>query len=105
MDWHDAMIYVRAVHFAASVLTAGVVFFSVFIAAPALAKYGDTNGARTFRSRLAVIAWTSLVLTVVSGAAWLVLTGWFKEEESPRQVDEAVIQPPTTSTPTTVDKP
>jgi hypothetical protein len=38
-------------------------------------------------------------------AAWLVLTGWFKEEESPRQVDEAVIQPPTTSTPTTVDKP
>jgi putative copper resistance protein D len=65
MDLHDAMIGARAVHFAATMLASGVVFFAVFIAADAPAA---------FQSRLAAIAWPALVLSVISGAAWLLLT-------------------------------
>jgi putative copper resistance protein D len=86
MDWHDTMVYVRAIHFAATVLTAGVVFFAVFIAAPALAECGAANGARAFRSRLAAIAWTSLALCVVSGAAWLLLTAQAMSQQPLPQV-------------------
>jgi putative copper resistance protein D len=65
MDLHDAMIGARAVHFAATMVASGVVFFVVFIAADAPA---------VFRSRLAAIAWPALVMSVISGAAWLLLT-------------------------------
>ncbi len=37
------MIYIRAIHFAATIMAAGVVFFAVGIAAPALRHNG---GAR-----------------------------------------------------------
>jgi putative copper resistance protein D len=57
------MLYVRAIHFAATIMAAGVAFFVLFIAAPA-----------ALRSRLAAIGWCSLALCVLSGAAWLVLT-------------------------------
>src|SRR5580704_1645812 len=61
MNLNDIATGVRAVHFAATLMTSGAVFFVVFIAAG-------------FRARLAAIAWVSLSLTVVSGAAWLALT-------------------------------
>ncbi len=69
------LFYARAVHFAATVSAAGTVFFVVFIAEPAFRKAPD--GARliaSLRSRLGWIAWISLGLAVLSGAAWLVLT-------------------------------
>jgi len=68
------MIYIRAIHFAATIMAAGVVFFAVCIAAPALRHNGIARAAAAFRSRLAVIGWCSLSLCVLSGAAWLVLT-------------------------------
>ena len=71
----NLLYYARAVHFAASISAAGVVFFVVFIAEPALRK--TRNGARviaSLRSWLAWIAWTSLALAVLSGVAWLFLT-------------------------------
>jgi hypothetical protein len=37
----DPLIYVRAVHYAATMVVAGVVFFVVFIPEPAFAKAGD----------------------------------------------------------------
>jgi len=70
----DPLFYARAVHFAASVLAAGVIFFVVFIAAPALRKTHETTMAAALCSRLRWIAWSSLGLAVLSGAAWLVLT-------------------------------
>ena len=71
----DPLIYARAIHFAATMLVAGVVLFTVFIAAPAW-RGAASNGAVPIkvRARLAIIAWTNLALAAISGAAWLVLT-------------------------------
>lgn len=69
------MLYVRAIHFAATILAAGAVFFLVFIAEPAFRNASDATRVATFtRCRLAWIAWVSLALAVISGAAWLVVT-------------------------------
>jgi putative copper resistance protein D len=70
----DALVYVRAVHFAATIAVAGVAFFLIFIAEPAFR--GTDAGTQLLgivRPRLAWIAWISLMVTVVTGAAWLVL--------------------------------
>lgn len=71
----DPLIYARAVHFAATMLVAGVVMFAVFIAAPAWrGAAGNSTVAIKVRARLAVMAWISLALAAIAGAAWLVLT-------------------------------
>jgi putative copper resistance protein D len=70
---NNALIYVRAIHFAATITVAGVVFFIVFIAEPAFREAENrTHVPATTRPWLTRIAWIGLVLTVVSGAAWLV---------------------------------
>ena len=70
----DPLIYVRAVHFAATITMAGVVFFIVFIAEPAFRQADDGAHVAAFvRPVLAWIAWIGLVMTLVSGAAWLVV--------------------------------
>jgi copper resistance protein D len=70
----DPLIYVRAIHFAATITVAGVVFFIVFIAAPAFrAGDADARVPAIVQPRFAWIAWISLLLTVLSGAAWLLL--------------------------------
>ncbi len=58
----DALIVTRFVHIAATLLAAGTVWFAVLAAPlpPALEK------------RLRLMAWGALVVTVLSGAAWLV---------------------------------
>ncbi len=72
---NDPIFYARAVHFAATILAAGVVFFVVFIAEPAFRKApNDARIAVALRSRLARIAWISLVLSVLSGTGWFILT-------------------------------
>ena len=69
------MIYIRAVHFAATLVAAGLVFFVVFVAAPALRAAADDKAVRArLWPQLAFVGWFSLVLAVGSGAAWLVLT-------------------------------
>jgi copper resistance protein D len=71
----DPIVYARAVHFAATIVAAGIVFFVVLIAEPAARK--SPKGAcfaATLRLRLASLAWISLGLSVLSGAAWLILT-------------------------------
>jgi copper resistance protein D len=70
----DPLIYARAVHFAATMLAAGVVLFAVFIAAPAWRGAAGSGATIKFLARLAVLAWISLALALISGAAWLVLT-------------------------------
>ncbi len=65
----------RAVHFAATIMASGIVFFAVLVADPALRKaQHETAMAATLRSRLAWIAWISLALAGLSGATWLLLT-------------------------------
>jgi putative copper resistance protein D len=71
----DSMVFERAIHFAATILAAGIVFFVAFVAEPALRKAAnDTRLARAILTRLRWIALLSLAFAVVSGAAWLVLT-------------------------------
>ncbi len=71
----NSLLYdARAVHFAATLAVAGIVFFLVFIAEPALRKAPDAGRlAANLRSRLGLIAWISLAFCLLSGAAWLVL--------------------------------
>jgi copper resistance protein D len=70
----DPLIYVRTIHFAATITVAGAVFFIVFIAEPTFRN--AEAGARLptiVRRLLFWIAWTGLVVIVVSGVAWFVL--------------------------------
>ncbi len=72
---NDPLFYVRAVHFAATLLVAGVAFFLVFIAEPAFRNANnDATIAATVRHRLNWIGRISLTLAVISGAAWFDLT-------------------------------
>jgi len=71
----DPLLYARALHFAATMLVAGVVLFAVLVAAPAWrGAAGNRAVAMNVRTRLAVIAWIGLALAAISGAAWLILT-------------------------------
>jgi hypothetical protein len=71
----DVMVSVRAIHFAATMMVGGVIFFIVFITEPTFRASNVDLIVRTIvRSRIARLAWISLVLATISGAAWLVLT-------------------------------
>jgi putative copper resistance protein D len=67
-DW---LIVVRAIHFAASAMVAGILLFRIVVAEPALRlapPAAEIVEARTLRA-----AWFSLAITAVSGVAWLLL--------------------------------
>lgn len=64
----------RAVHFAATLSLGGVLAFSTLIAAPAWrATRADAAGLGDLRRPLRRLAWASLGIALVSGAAWLAL--------------------------------
>ena len=70
----DPLIFVRAVHFAATLTAAGVAFFNIFIAQPALRpSAGRAELRAAVERRLVWIAWIGMMLTLLSGAAWFVL--------------------------------
>jgi putative copper resistance protein D len=83
----DPLLYARAIHFAATMLVAGVVLFVVFVAEPAW-RGAAGNGAVAIKvqARLAVIAWISLALAAISGAAWLVLTAAAMSDQPTAQI-------------------
>jgi putative copper resistance protein D len=66
----DPLVYVRAIHFAATLLAAGAVYFVVLVLPRTEA---ETISTTRLRKWLAVIAWCSLAVCVVSGAFWLAL--------------------------------
>jgi putative copper resistance protein D len=69
------MVSVRAIHFAATMLFAGVVFFIVFVTEPTFRAANVDLAVRAIvQSRIGRLTWISLVLATISGAAWLVLT-------------------------------
>jgi copper resistance protein D len=69
----DPLIWVRAIHFGATMMVTGGVLFLAFIAEPAFRAADDARLAMLVRARLAIMAWIGLAVTVLSGAAWLVL--------------------------------
>ena len=70
------LVLVRAIHFAAALLLTGVFTFRLFVGDPAF-RNADAAGAgvdeSAFIGALTRIAWAALVLTLLSGALWLVL--------------------------------
>jgi copper resistance protein D len=71
---NDPLIFERAIHFAATIMAAGIVFFVAFVAEPALRKAENDALALTLFARLRWMAWFSFAFALVSGAAWFVLT-------------------------------
>ncbi len=70
----NLLFYARALQFAATLSVAGAVFFSVFIAEPALRRsVADPPIAAALRKRLALVAWTSLIIALLSGVPWLII--------------------------------
>lgn len=71
---NDPLIFVRAIHFVASLSVAGAVLFIVLIAEPAFGGAGaGSRLAAAFRARLAWIAWISLAAALLSAVPWLVI--------------------------------
>jgi copper resistance protein D len=72
---HDLLIYVRTVHFAATILVVGIVFFTVTVFNPAVRiAGGEQRFAANVKAWNRLLAWSALVLAVISGAGWLFLT-------------------------------
>lgn len=65
-DW---LIVIRAAHFAATALTAGVLAFLVMVAQPALRGAATLEAACAVRCRQ--LAWIGLAATLLSGLAWV----------------------------------
>jgi copper resistance protein D len=76
MDWFGAtadtpLIATRAVHFAATTVTAGTLVFRMVVVKPVL--HPDDPAANPFRIQTLRIALAGLAVTVISGAIWLLL--------------------------------
>jgi putative copper resistance protein D len=82
----DPLIWLRAIHFAATMMVTGGVLFQAFIAEPAFRAADGTRVAALVRARLAMMVWIGLVATVASGAAWLVLQAEQMSEQSLTEV-------------------
>jgi putative copper resistance protein D len=65
------LVLTRAIHFAASAATAGVLMFGGLVAEPALRS--AVEGCAVVRSHLTKLAWAGLAVSVVSGLVWLAL--------------------------------
>jgi putative copper resistance protein D len=82
----DPLIWLRAIHLAATMMVTGGMLFHAFITGPAFRAANGTRVTVFVRARLATMAWTGLVATVVSGAAWLVLQAERMSEQSLTEV-------------------
>jgi copper resistance protein D len=83
----DPLIYVRIVHFSATITVSGIVFFLVFITEAAFRQAGNgSNVAALVSPVFAWIAWLGLVVTVVSGGAWLLLVAQSMSDSSLQEV-------------------
>lgn len=74
MDWsasNVALVATRAVHFAATAMTAGNILFQIAIAGPVL--HGRADMAAAVRARALRTSWLGLAIAVISGAIWLML--------------------------------
>jgi putative copper resistance protein D len=69
-----ALIIIRDIHFASSVIVAGIIFFDLLIALPILQSNSRfQKSERSFREAAKKILLISLVLSIVSAFAWLCL--------------------------------
>lgn len=74
MDWTTSnapLVATRAVHFAATAITAGNILFQAAVAEPA--SRAQAGVALAARIRALWVSWISLAIAVISGAIWLML--------------------------------
>src|SRR3979490_3363164 len=67
-DW---LVVVRAIHFAASAMIAGVLLFRIAVAVPASRSAPST--AQLIETKTLRVAWISLGISAGSGVAWILL--------------------------------
>jgi putative copper resistance protein D len=77
------MAVIRAIHFAATAMTAGALMFRAWVAAPALRA--TKQPATAIDGQIRRVAWIGLAVTLVSGALWLMLQSSSMSGESCRQ--------------------
>lgn len=65
----DPLIFVRGVHFAATLVACGTVGFVRLVAEPTK----PPSDFRLLRDRLTILTWLALAVVVLSGAAWMAL--------------------------------
>ena len=70
-DGDGLLIVIRALHFAATAVTAGALIFRAVVADPAARHAGWTRASRASSARR--IAWIGLAVAVPSGVIWVVL--------------------------------
>jgi copper resistance protein D len=80
----DPLIFIRMIHFAATLSLAGAVIFGAAIAGPIMRQMGDAGAA--LRARLMRIAWWSFAAALISGVAWLVLLAAEISERAPGEI-------------------
>ncbi|MEW6640328.1 MAG: copper homeostasis membrane protein CopD [Pseudomonadota bacterium] len=76
MDWTadgatTLLVIVRAIHFAATAITAGTLLAGIVVAEPALRRSGAA--ARAVASQNLRVAWTGLAVAILSGIGWVAL--------------------------------
>jgi putative copper resistance protein D len=91
MTWFGAeidgpMIVVRAIHFAATAVTAGALMFRAIVAEPALRCQRDASAI--VEQQVRKVAWISLAIAVVSGLSWVL---WLTMSLSAEGPGEAVM--------------
>src|SRR5947209_8575282 len=82
MEWFGAgfngpLVAVRGIHFAATAILAGTLLFRTAVLAPALesdaAACSDQTAYGRLRAQSLGVGWIAFVITLVSGAIWLLL--------------------------------
>ena len=79
----DPLIFIRMIHFAATLSLAGTVIFGAAIAGPIMGQMGGAGAA--LRARLMRIAWWSFAAALISGVAWLVVLAADMSERAPNE--------------------
>jgi len=69
---NEALVAVRAIHFASTAMTAGVLVGFAIVADPVL-RAAAPEARSTLWTQSLRIAWAGLALTVLSGAAWVLV--------------------------------
>ena len=79
----DPLIYIRALHFAATLTLVGAVIFGAAVVGPVMRQM--EGAGEVLRARLLRIAWWSFAAALISGVAWLVVLAADISERSPSE--------------------
>ena len=79
----DPLIFIRAIHFAATLTLAGALIFAVAVVGPIMRPM--ERGGEALRARLLRIAWWSFAAALISGVAWLVVLAADISERAPSE--------------------